>query len=86
MTVRIKSSARRDLLKLPDTILIKAFQTILQIKDHPYPQGFKKVRGRKGTFCVWIDRNYRILYQVDADLENVDIVQVGLKNEETYRP
>ncbi len=85
MTIRVKASARRDLLKLPDAILIKAFRTILQIKDHPYPRGFKKVRGRRDRFRVWIDRNYRILYEVDSDADCIDIVRVGLKDENTYR-
>ena len=85
MKVRIKASARRDLLKLPDAILIKAFRTILEIKDHPYPRGFKTLRGRRNRLRVWIDRNYRILYEVDTDADGVDIVRVGLKRESTYR-
>ena len=85
MDVRIRASARRDLLKLPDSILIGAFRTVLQIKENPYPRGFKKVRGRRDTLRVWIDRNYRILYEVDSDAGCIDIVRVGLKNESTYR-
>ena len=85
MTVRIKSSARRAMLKLPDAILIKAFRTILQIKDAPYPHGFKKVRGQKDRLRIWIDRNYRVIYEVDSDAEVIDIVYVGAKNEATYR-
>ena len=85
MTVRIKSSARRAMLKLPDAILIKAFRTILQIKDAPYPRGFKKVRGQKDRLRIWIDRNYRVIYEVDSDAEVIDIVYVGAKNEATYR-
>lgn len=85
MTLRLKTSARKDLLKLPDAILLKAFRVILQIKDEPYPRGFKKVRGQKDRLRIWIDRNYRILYEVDSDDEVIDIVHVGLKNEGTYR-
>ena len=85
MTVRIKPSARRDMLKLPDAVLIKTFRTILQIKDHPYPRGFKKVRGQKDRFRVWIDRNYRIIYEVDPEAIYLDIVAVRLKNTQTYR-
>jgi len=73
------------MLKLPDAILLKAFRVILQIKDDPYPRGFKKVRGQKDKLRIWIDRNYRILYEVDADIETIDIVLVGLKNEGMYR-
>jgi len=85
VTLRIKASARKDMLKLPDAILLKAFRVILQIKDDPYPRGFKKVRGQKDKLRIWIDRNYRILYEVDADIETIDIVLVGLKNEGMYR-
>ena len=73
------------MLKLPDAILIKVFRTILQIKDAPYPCGFKKVRGQKDRLRIWIDRNYRMIYEVDSDAEVIDIVYVGAKNEATYR-
>ncbi len=85
MTVRIRGTARKDHLKLPDSILIKSFRVILQIRDDPYPRGFKRVRGRKDKLRVWIDRNYRILYEVDPDAERIDIVRVTLKNESSYR-
>ena len=65
------------MLKLPDAILIKVFRTILQIKDAPYPRGFKKVRGQKDRLRIWIDRNYRMIYEVDSDAEVIDIVYVG---------
>ena len=73
------------MLKLPDAILIKTFRTILQIKDAPYPRGFKKVRGQKDRLRIWIDRNYRMIYEVDSDAEVLDIVYVGAKDEATYR-
>ena len=85
MKVRIRASARRDLLKLPDAILIKAFRTILEIKDPPCPRGFKTVRGRTNRLRAWIDRNYRILYEVDSDADCVDVVRVGLKRESACR-
>jgi mRNA-degrading endonuclease RelE of RelBE toxin-antitoxin system len=86
VTVRVKSQARRSMLKLPDAILIKTFRIILRIKDAPYPRGFKKVRGQKDRLRVWIDRDYRIIYDVDSDAEVIDIVYVGIKSEDTYRP
>ena len=73
------------MLKLPDAILIKTFRIILQIKDAPYPRGFKKVRGHRDRLRVWIDRDYRVIYEVDSDAEVIDIVFVGIKSEDTYR-
>ena len=67
------------------TTLIKTFRAILQIKDAPYPRGFKVVRGQKDRLRIWIDRNYRMIYEVDSDAEVIDIAYIGTKREDTYR-
>ncbi len=85
MKIHIKKSARKELIKLPDNILIKTFTTILYLGENPYPRGYDKVEGRDNQLRVWIDRNYRILYEVIPEKDRLDIVAIRAKSEKTYK-
>lgn len=67
MKIHIKKSARKELIKLPDNILIKSFKTILNLGENPYPNGYDKVESKENQLRIWIDRNYRILYEVNKE-------------------
>ena len=85
MKIVIKPSARKELMDLPDHILVKAFKTILDLGDNPRPRGYDKVEGRKGVCRVWIDRNYRVLYEIDVAEDKLRVISVGIKNKHTYK-
>ena len=85
MKIHIKKSARKELIKLPDNILIKSFKTILNLGENPYPGGYDKVEGKENQLRIWIDRNYRILYEVNKEKDRLDIVAVRLKSKNTYK-
>ncbi len=85
MKIHIKKSARKELIKLPDNILIKTFTTILSLGENPYPRGYDKVEGKENQLRVWIDRNYRILYEVTPEKDRLDIVAIRQKSEKTYK-
>jgi mRNA-degrading endonuclease RelE of RelBE toxin-antitoxin system len=80
MKIAVKPSARKELMDLPDHILVKAFKTILDLGENPRPRGYDKAEGRAGVFRVWIDRDYRILYELDATEEKLRIIGVGIKS------
>lgn len=85
MKIHIKKSARKELVKLPDNILIKTFTTILSLGDNPHPRGYDKVEGKENQLRVWIDRNYRILYEIVPEKDRLDIVAIRQKSEKTYK-
>lgn len=85
MKIAIKPSARKELMDLPDHILTKAFKTILDLGDDPRPRGYDKVEGRPGVFRVWIDRDYRILYEIDQAEDKLRIIGVGIKSKHLYK-
>lgn len=85
MNLSIKPSARKDLMDLPDHILIKAFRTILDLGENPRPRGHDRLQGRPGVFRIWIDRNYRILYEIDPAEDKLRSIAVGIKSEHTYK-
>ncbi len=72
-------------MKLPDNILIKTFRIILSLSDNPYPNGYDKVQGKENQLRLWIDKNYRILYEVISNKDRLDIIAVRLKSEGTYK-
>ena len=82
MKITIKPSARKEMMDLPDHILVKAFKTILDLAESPRPRGYDKVEGRHGVFRVWIDRDYRILYEIDASEDKLRIIGVGIKRKQ----
>jgi len=85
MKISIKKSARKDLLNLPDVILLKTFKTILELVDNPLPRGHDKVESKANRYRVWIDRNYRLLYEFDKHANKIMIVAVKPKDEHTYK-
>lgn len=85
MKISVKPSARKELMALPDHVLVKAFKTILDLGENPRPRGYDKVEGRAGVFRVWIDRDYRVLYEIDAADEKLRIISVGIKSKQTYK-
>ena len=72
-------------MDLPDHVLVKAFKAILDLGENPRPRGYDKVEGRPGVFRVWIDRDYRILYELDPSEDKLRIVGVGIKSKHTYK-
>jgi mRNA-degrading endonuclease RelE of RelBE toxin-antitoxin system len=88
-------------MELPDHVLVKAFKTILDLGENPRPLGkgrvlarlgragenggYDKVEGRPGVFRVWIDRDYRILYEIEAAEDKLRVIAVGIKSKQTYK-
>ncbi|KAA3593564.1 MAG: hypothetical protein DWQ00_18965 [Candidatus Scalindua sp.] len=64
---------------------IKAFKIILNLSENPYPRGYDKVEGKDNQLRLWIDSNYRILYEVVSNKSRIDIVAIRLKGEGTYK-
>ncbi len=85
MKIAIKPSARKELMDLPDHVLVRAFTTILDLGEAPRPRGYDKVEGRPGVYRVWIDRDYRILYELDTTAGKLRVIGVGIKSKHTYK-
>ncbi len=66
-------------------ILIKTFKTVLSLGENPYPRGYDKVEGKENQLRLWIDKNYRILYEVVSNKNRLDIVAIRHKSERTYK-
>ena len=61
--VKIKSSAQKEIRKLPTDILKKIVATIDDLHTNPLPSDAEKIKGSKSTYRIRIGV-YRIVYDV----------------------
>ena len=71
----IKSSAERDLRKLPRSTLERINAKLLTLRDELRPPGSRKLSGNLEGWRVRVG-DYRILYQIDDTDETVTVVRV----------
>ena len=72
--LEIKSSAKREIRRLPNGILKRIVSKINGLKENPYPEGTIKLMGMKGYRIrtgAW-----RILYEIDQQKRLVIIFAV----------
>jgi mRNA interferase RelE/StbE len=79
----IKSSAERDLRRLPRTLFGRVNERILSLRDDPRPHGVRKLAGAQEGWRIRVG-DHRIVYQVDDEAQTVTIVRVKHRRE-AYR-
>jgi mRNA interferase RelE/StbE len=70
-----KSSAQKELEKLPKAIISKVIKAVEQLSDTPYPQGVRKMVGVDQTFRLRIG-DYRVVYNVFDNVLTIEIIRV----------
>jgi mRNA-degrading endonuclease RelE of RelBE toxin-antitoxin system len=84
--LRIRRRAKKELLDIDDDATFFAVvRVILDLEANPRPRGYDKVEGRGAIFRIWVGRDWRILYSIDADRGDLVIEAVRRKDEGTYR-
>ena len=73
--IEIKSSASKELEKLPHQILPRIVAAIQGLGKNPYPQGVRKLAGLEHTYRVRVG-DYRILYNIYEDRLVIEIIRV----------
>ena len=79
----IKTSAERDLRKLPGSVFQRVNERILALRSDPRPPGAGKLSGELEGWRIRVG-DYRILYQIDDKTQTVTIVRVKHRRE-VYR-
>lgn len=82
--VDIDPSAGKDLDLLPGYVRAQALQMFRLLKDNPKPPRAKELRGKLGTYRIWLAGRWRIAYQVDDAQHVVVILRVRLKEDIDY--
>jgi mRNA interferase RelE/StbE len=77
--IQIKTSAQKELFKLPDALLKRMDQAIQKLGDNPRPEGSVKLKG----FDYYRIRigSYRLIYQINDKKRILDIIRIRHRNE-----
>lgn len=82
--ILVDSRAAKDLEGLPKRIVGRIDQAIATLADQPRPPGSKLLRGKlKNGWRVRIG-DYRVLYRIDDELQEVAIFHIGHRRD-VYR-
>ena len=73
--IGIKSSALKELKKLPDSIKSRIHASILALADNPYRKGVRKLVQYKDMYRTRIG-NYRILFRIDDTQRSIKIFEI----------
>jgi mRNA interferase RelE/StbE len=74
--VEFKTSARKELESLPDTVLARVVRKIEFLTEDPRPAGCKKLKGYKDLWRIRIG-DWRVVYIVDDTVRRVSITRIA---------
>jgi mRNA-degrading endonuclease RelE of RelBE toxin-antitoxin system len=84
--LRIRRSAKKELLDIDDDATFFAIvRAILNLETTPRPRGYDRVEGRDEVYRIWVGRDWRVLYSLPPDRDEIVIEAVRRKDEGTYR-
>ena len=68
MRLRIRRRAKKELLDIDDDAAFFAvLKAVLDLGENPRPRGYDKVEGSEGIYRVWVGRDWRLLYSINVD-------------------
>lgn len=86
MRLRIRRRAKKELLDInDDASFFAVVRAILELEVNPRPRGYDKVEGQEEIYRIWVGRDWRVLYSIDAAGAELIIEAVRRKDEGTYR-
>ena len=78
-TVIITKSVQKQLAKLPDNVVDKLEERMLQLEQNPKPDDCIKLKGRD-AYRIRVG-NYRIIYDIQENILIITIIKVGHRKE-----
>ena len=86
MRLRIRRRAKKELLDIDDdTVFFAVVRAILDLETNPRPRGYDKVEGQPEMYRIWIGREWRVLYSIQSDRDDLIIEAVRKKDKGTHR-
>ena len=80
--VRLKASAEKELVRLPEVIHDAVIEKLLALAENPRPSWVKKLRGRAG-YRVRVG-DYRIVYLIEDAAQIVRVLSIAHRRD-VYR-
>lgn len=81
--IHFKPSVQKDFRRLPKTEVGRVMKRVEKLKDEPFPHGVDKLEGANRLYRIRIG-DYRIIYEVDNQLQSIVILYVRHRRE-VYR-
>jgi mRNA interferase RelE/StbE len=78
--VALKSSAEKELLRLPDLISARILPKIKALSIDPRLRGSKKLVGSRDVWRIRIG-DYRVVYTIDDENKRVDVTRIAHRRE-----
>lgn len=86
MRLRVRRRAKKELLEIDDDATFFAVvKAILELGENPRPRGYDKVEGQEEIYRIWVGRDWRVVYSMDAERNELTIEAVRRTDERTYR-
>ena len=74
--VALKSSAEKELFRLPERISARIFSKIKALGVDPRPNGCKKLIGGRDVWRIRIG-DYRVIYTIDDEIKKVEVTRIA---------
>ena len=78
-SIDFSKKAQKKLDKLSDVIANPILSAIGELSSNPRPQGYKKLKGRKG-YRIRVG-NYRVIYEIFDEALLIDVIDLGHRKE-----
>lgn len=86
MRLRIRRRAKKELLDIDDDATFFAVvRAILDLEANPRPRGYDKIERQEELYRIWVGRDWRVLYSINAERNELIVEAVRKKDEGTYR-
>ena len=83
--IEVRPSAQREILALPGYVRAQARQMIRAIGENPRPSRALELRERPSMYPISLAGRWRIVYEVDDDMQMVLILRARLKETVDYQ-
>lgn len=81
--IKWKSSANKELQRLPKQIIGRVFRSVEQLADEPFPVGVTQLTGTDQSYRIRIG-DYRVIYTVENEILRIEVIRVGHRKD-VYR-
>lgn len=78
-----KSSANKELQRLPKQIIGRVLRSVEQLANEPFPVGVTKLTGTDQSYRIRIG-DYRVIYTVENEILRIEVIRVGHRKD-VYR-
>lgn len=82
--LKITRSALREIERLPGNIRQRIRRAIAQLSENPRPLASKQMEGELSAYYRMRLEEYRIIYRIDDDIVQIEIVRVTKRSPSTY--